>query len=230
LHTGEPCQASTRFGRPCRTAARTSGFCWIHEPGRISPTRRARQTDGQRSYHERRRSSALMHRETVALLYEAGVSRSEIAQTIGRSFQTVEAHCASLRKEGRIGRRYKPIQVSERTALEIQELWNRNRLTASELAARFGWSLLRTHSVIYRLRADGVRLERRAIGRGELYALISQQQSEVREEERFGPSATFEKGHWKCRSIDAPLTADGFTILDTLADQDDVLAEMGQAA
>lgn len=39
-----------------------------------------------------------------------------------------------------------------------------------------------------------------------------------------------ENGHFYDKSIDAPLTEDGFTILDTLADQDDVLAEMGQAA
>jgi DNA-binding MarR family transcriptional regulator/lambda repressor-like predicted transcriptional regulator len=39
-----------------------------------------------------------------------------------------------------------------------------------------------------------------------------------------------EIGHWADKSIDAPLAEDGFTILDTLADQDDVLAEMGQAA
>jgi len=60
----------------------------------------------------------------------------------------------------------------------------------------------------------------------ELAALIESQRDELKR----GDWIDSEKGHWADKSIDAPLTEDGFTILDTLADQDDVLAEMGQAA
>jgi hypothetical protein len=43
--------------------------------------------------------------------------------------------------------------------------------------------------------------------------------------------ADSERGHWADKSIDAPLTADGFTILDTLGDEDEALAELvGEAA
>lgn len=60
----------------------------------------------------------------------------------------------------------------------------------------------------------------------ELAALIDSQRDEM----QLGSLAKVEKGHWN-KSIDAPLTADGFTILDTLGAEDDSLAELvGEAA
>jgi len=61
----------------------------------------------------------------------------------------------------------------------------------------------------------------------ELAAAIESQQDELGR----GEWVDSEKGHWADRSIDAPLTADGFTILDTLGDEDEALEELiGEAA
>jgi biotin operon repressor len=61
----------------------------------------------------------------------------------------------------------------------------------------------------------------------ELAALIESQGDELKR----GDWVDSEKGHWADKSIDAPLTADGFTILDTLGDEDEALAELvGEAA
>lgn len=55
----------------------------------------------------------------------------------------------------------------------------------------------------------------------ELAALIDSQ----REELQLGSLSKFEKGHWD-KSLDAPVTADGFTILDTLGAEDESLQEL----
>lgn len=56
----------------------------------------------------------------------------------------------------------------------------------------------------------------------ELAALIESQKEELQR----GDWIDSEKGHWADKSIDAPLTEDGFTILDTLGEEDEVLAEL----
>lgn len=56
----------------------------------------------------------------------------------------------------------------------------------------------------------------------ELAALIEAQEAE----EQRGEWTDSEKGHWADKSIDAPLTADGFTILDTLGDEDEALSDL----
>gem|GEM_PF-4844958 len=59
----------------------------------------------------------------------------------------------------------------------------------------------------------------------ELAALIDSQ----REEMQLGSLTKVEKGHWN-RSLDAPITASGLTILDTLGDEDEALQELMEAA
>jgi transposase len=56
----------------------------------------------------------------------------------------------------------------------------------------------------------------------ELAALIEAQEDELKR----GDWTDSEKGHWADKSIDAPLTADGFTILDTLGSEDENFAEL----
>jgi biotin operon repressor len=56
----------------------------------------------------------------------------------------------------------------------------------------------------------------------ELAKLIEDQQDELQR----GDWVDSEKGHWADKSIDVPLTADGFTILDTLGDEDEALQEL----
>ncbi|HXD26454.1 MAG TPA: hypothetical protein VN609_11015 [Propionibacteriaceae bacterium] len=56
----------------------------------------------------------------------------------------------------------------------------------------------------------------------ELVALIESQQDELKR----GDWIDSEKGHWADKSIDAPLTADGFTILDTLGESDEAFDEL----
>lgn len=224
MHTGRPCRSRTRHGRPCRSAARGSGYCAIHEPGADISFLGGEQTAGQRQYHQRRRSAAESRLALVAVLYEAGAPRSQIAQAVGRPETTINFDCWQLRKEGRIGYRYKRIDINHETAQEVQELWKRGA-TGPELAARFGWSETHMRSVIYRLRQEGYDLPRRAIGRGELRALIAAQEDDSRREE-LGFARSSEKGHWADKSIDAPLTADGFTILDTLGAEDENFAEL----
>jgi hypothetical protein len=109
---------------------------------------------------------------------------------------------------------------------EIAHLW-RDGATGREIASRFGWTELRTRSVIFRLRARGFDLPGRLDLKRELAALVEAQRLELALRNR----ALRDPQHWIARSIDAPLTADGFTILDTLGSEDEDLSELlGEAA
>lgn len=224
MHTGRPCRAQSRHGRACRSAARASGFCAIHEPGADTSYLGGEQTEGQRRYHRRRRSAANSRLALVAVLYEAGAPRSQIAEVVGRPETTVNFDCWQLRKEGRIGRRYERICIGSETAKEIEALW-RKGATGTELAARFNWSETHLRSVIYRLRQDGYDLPRRAIGQGELRALIAAQEDEQRGE-KLGFTRSSEKGHWADRSFDAPISDSGLTLLGVLGAEDENFAEL----
>ena len=56
----------------------------------------------------------------------------------------------------------------------------------------------------------------------ELAALIESQKDELQR----GEWIDSERGHWADKSLDAPLTEDGFTILDTLGVEDENFAEL----
>lgn len=227
MHTGRPCRAKTKRGRPCRSAAGDSGYCAVHMPGfrPFRPSKPGPRTYGQRSYDARRAARKALLADQIAALYEGGTPRREIARIIERSTATVEWHCIRLRREARIGRRYEPISLANETAHDVARLW-RDGHSVREIGSWFAWTETRTRSVIFRLRAMGLDLPKRGEREAELAALVKAQHMELAMRER----ATRDPQHWIAASLDAPLTEDGFTILDTLADQDDVLAEMGQPA
>jgi hypothetical protein len=173
------------------------------------------------AYQARRAAKRSELVQRIADLYEMGVPRAEICCLVGRAAQTVEGHCIRLRKEGRISRRYEPIEIDDEMARAIARLW-REGATGGEIASRFGWTELRTRSVIFRLRIRGFDLPGRFEAKKELEALIEAQRRELASRNR----AFRDPQHWTARSIDAPLTADGFTILDTLGDEDEALQEL----
>jgi hypothetical protein len=208
----------TKAGRACRLPARRTGLCAMHEEGRTPQRTRYPRTAAQLRYDQRRRASV---EDQVIPLYELGVPLNEIAALTGRTRSTVNWHLWKFRKRGRVGWRCRPIEIDDEAGSEIASLWRKGH-TGGEIGRRFGWTELRTRSVIVRLRARGFNLPGRQELKAELTALIEAQ----RLEQRMGARALRDPRHWTAASIDRPLTADGFTILDTLGAEDENFAEM----
>jgi hypothetical protein len=157
MHSGKPCKGMTNRGRPCRQAAMRDGdYCFVHRPefksSDIGSRRRRRQSVEKAA-----------RREKVVELYERDLTAKQIAAELGVSEGTARWDCVCLRKQGRIGYRYTPVDsyVDDGLAREITAAWNSERVPIRVLADRYGWSRIQTWGVVQRLRAKGFDLPAR---------------------------------------------------------------------
>lgn len=157
MHSGRPCKGTTSLGRACRQKAMREGdFCFVHRPGfqatDIGSARRARQ-----------RTDRVVRREKVIDLYQSGLTAKQIAEELGVSEGTARWDCVCLRKEGRIGYRYTPVDsyVDDDLAKKIVAAWNSERVPVRVLAERYGWTQIQAWNVVQRLRGRGYDLPSR---------------------------------------------------------------------
>ena len=193
------CKAITNAGKPCRSRASADGFCGGHSP------------EARKKITGRRPRPLPVPLADLIKRYENGETAKEIADEIGWVEETLVHR---LKRAGvqmrRRGARFEHSsnRYSWLSTDQIVAMWDQG-LSWQEITRQLGIS-----------RATMYKRLHEVIGSPEEWRLRKQEQEAALGDRVKATPA---------RSIDAPLTEDGFTILDTLADQDDVLSEMGQA-